>query len=80
MRRVAVGAVLAALCAAPALADVSRIDTDGDGRASYAEMVTVYADLSEETFAEIDTNDDDFVDGAEFDAAVEAGLLAAPAH
>lgn len=34
MRRVAVGALVVALFAAPALAAVSDMDTDGDGLAS----------------------------------------------
>ena len=77
MRRVAVGAMVAALFAAPAFASVSDIDTDGDNLASFAEMVVVYPDLTEETFAEIDTSGDSFVDEAELAAAVEAGVLTA---
>ena len=75
MRRAAVGAMVAALFAAPVLAAVSDIDTDGDNLASFAEMVAAYPDLTEETFAEIDTSGDTFVDEAELTAAVEAGIV-----
>ncbi|TMV05728.1 hypothetical protein FGK63_16795 [Ruegeria sediminis] len=77
MRRVAVGAMVAALFAAPAFASVSDIDTDGEILASFAEMVVIYSDLTEETFAEIDTSGDSFLDEAELAAAVEAGVLTA---
>lgn len=79
MSRVAVGAMLAALFAAPALAlTVSDIDTDGDGLVSFVEMAAKYPDLTEETFGEIDTSDDSFVDEAELAAALESGLIEEP--
>jgi Ca2+-binding EF-hand superfamily protein len=77
MRRVAVGAMVAALCAAPVLAAVSEIDKDGDALASFEEMVAAYPDLTEMAFGEIDTDDDGYVNEAELVAAVEAGLLTA---
>jgi hypothetical protein len=80
MRRVAAGALVAVLFAAPALAALSDIDTDGDMLASFDELVAVYPDLTEETFADLDTNADGFVDEAELTAAIEADLLAAPAQ
>ena len=75
MSRIAVGAMVAALFAAPAFAAVSDIDTDGDNLASYTELVAVYPDLTEETFAAIDTSGDNFVDDTELTAALEAGTL-----
>lgn len=80
MSRVAACVLVTALFAAPVFAAVSDIDTDGDNLASYEEMVAKYTDLSEEIFAEIDTNDDGFVDDAEMTAAADAALLVEPAQ
>lgn len=79
MRNFAVGAIVAALLAAPVSAAVSDIDTDGDGLASFDEMVVAHPEMTKETFDEVDTSGDGFVDEAEHAAAVEAGLLIAPA-
>lgn len=79
MRRAAVSAILVALFAAPAFAiTVSDVDTDGDSLVSFTEMTVKYPDLTEQAFAEIDTNDDFQVDDAELTAAVEAGLISEP--
>lgn len=75
MRRVAAVTLVAALFAAPALAALSDIDTDGDSLASFDEMAVVYTDLTETVFGEIDTDEDGFVNEAELTAAVEAGVL-----
>jgi predicted RNA-binding protein associated with RNAse of E/G family len=75
MRRIAVGAFAAALFAAPALASMADVDTDGDNMASFSELRTVYTDIYEDLFAEIDTNGDEFVDEAELAEALKAGLL-----
>lgn len=81
MRRLAVGATVATLLAAPAFAlSVSDIDTDGDSLISFAEMAELYADLTEETFAGVDTSDDEFVDENELTAALKAGLIEEPAE
>lgn len=81
MRRVAVGAMVAALFAAPALAlTVSDVDTDGDNMISFAEMAELYPDLSEETFAEVDTGGDALVDETELAAALEAGVIEEPSE
>ncbi|MBK5933101.1 EF hand domain-containing protein [Rhodovulum imhoffii] len=63
------------LAAGAAVAQVE--DVDGDGVYSLDEILAVYPDLTEETFAEIDTNADGVVDADEMAAAVEAGLLGA---
>ncbi len=81
MRRAAVGMVLAALFATPAIAlMVSDVDTDGDSLISFAEMTEQYPDLTEEDFGKIDTNEDGLVDDAELATALEAGLIETPAE
>jgi hypothetical protein len=64
-----------ALCAAPAFAAVSDLDTNGDALASFDEMVFGYPELTAEVLAEIDTDDDGYVNEDELVAAVEAGLI-----
>jgi len=67
-----------ALLAAPAIAQVAAsdiADVDGNGLWSMEELQAAYPDLTEETFAQIDTSGDGQVDMAEYDAAVAAGLL-----
>lgn len=81
MRRAAVGAMVVALFAAPAFSfTVSDVDTDGDGLVSLTEMSVKYPDLTEETFAQIDTSGDRFVDESELTAALEAGTIVKPAE
>lgn len=81
MRRVAVGTMVAALFAAPAVAlTVSDVDTDGDSLISFTEMAVKYPDLSEEAFGDIDTSGDSFVDETELAAALEAGKIKEPAE
>jgi hypothetical protein len=75
MRRVAVGALVASLCALPALAQMSDVDADGNGMASFDEVVAIYPSVAEEDFAAMDTNADGFLDEAEMTAAIEAGSL-----
>lgn len=81
MRRAAVGAIMAALIAAPAFAlMVSDVDTDGDSLISFTEMAVMYPDLTEEAFGEVDTSDDSFVDETELTAALESGMIEEPAE
>lgn len=81
MRRAAVGTMIAALIAAPALAlTVLDIDTDGDSLISFTEMAVMYPDLTEEVFGEVDTSDDTFVDETELAAALESGVIVDPAE
>ena len=75
MSRVAVGALVAALFAAPAMAAISDMDTDGDSLVTYDEMLVAYPDLAEDVFFEIDTSGDGFIDEAELTAALDAGTL-----
>ena len=75
MRRLAI-AIAAALFAVPVVAlTVSDVDTDGDNLISFAEMMVLYPDLTEEAFADVDTSDDEFVDGDELASALESGLI-----
>lgn len=56
-------------------AAVADVDTDGDGVASFTELLAVYPTLTEEGFSAIDANGDGVVDEAEMTAAVEGGLI-----
>ncbi len=75
MSRVAVGALLATFVAFSANAMSAEIDTDGDGKASLAELQVVYPELTEELFQDIDTDADGFVNGEEMAIAVETEML-----
>ncbi len=81
MRRVAIGATVVAMFAAPAFAiTISEVDTDGDSLASFTEMAEIYPELTEAQFGEVDTSDDNFVDETELAAALQAGTIAEPAE
>jgi len=72
-------AMTTAFLAAPAFAQVAASDipdVDGNGLWSLEELQAGYPDMTEETFAQIDTSGDGQVDMAEYDAAVAMGLLA----
>ncbi len=66
---------IGALLAGGALAAVADLDTDGDGVASFTELLAVYPTLTEEGFGAIDVNGDGVVDEAEMAAAIDAGLI-----
>lgn len=53
------------------------MDTDQDGLYSLAEMRTEYSNLTEEQYAELDTNKDEAVDVDELTAAIADGILPA---
>lgn len=61
--------------AGAAFAAVADVDTDGDGVASFTELLAVYPTLTEEGFSAIDTNADGVVDDVEMTAAQEGGLI-----
>ncbi|WP_066707377.1 hypothetical protein [Celeribacter ethanolicus] len=63
------------LLAAPAFAQSTLVDSDGNGTFSMAEMRAVYPDLSEETFAAIDADASGEVSIEELAAAQTNGLL-----
>lgn len=75
MRRAAVGALVAILFSVPAFAQMADLDTDGDGMASFDEVISVYNSVTEDTFGAMDTNGDGALDEAEMTAAVDAGTL-----
>lgn len=54
-----------------------EMDTDQDGLYSMAEMLTEYADLTEEQYGALDTNNDGAVDADELAAAIDGGVLPA---
>lgn len=56
---------------------ITEVDADGDGMASFDEMLVTLPDLTEETFSLIDTNGDGMVDADEYAAGQEAGMLPA---
>lgn len=58
-----------------AATDLTKIDTDGDGMYSFAEMLVAYPDLGETTFNAVDVNGDGMLNEAELTAAIEAGVL-----
>lgn len=54
-------------------------DADGSGAWSLAELQVVLPELTEDTFATIDTSADGEVDEAELATAVNAGIVTLPA-
>ncbi|ATG49839.1 calcium-binding protein [Celeribacter ethanolicus] len=66
---------LTLLLAAPAFAQSTLVDSDGNGTFSMAEMRAVYPDLSEEAFAAIDADASGEVSIEELAAAQTNGLL-----
>jgi hypothetical protein len=50
-------------------------DTDGDGSYSMEEMIAAYPDLTEEQFADIDSNEDGVIDPAELEEAIELDMI-----
>jgi hypothetical protein len=75
----AVLGIATALASGPALAGVTEADGDGDQRASFAELTALYPDLGKADFVKIDADSDGFVTDAEWDTAVESGLIDTPA-
>ena len=71
-------AALATSVAFSASAMTAKIDTDGDGMASLAELQVSYPDLTEVLFQEIDTDSDGLINDEEMAIAVELGNLSDP--
>lgn len=67
-------AIMIAL-AVPAVAQDVAIDINGDGMYSYAELRAALPDISEDTFAILDTSGDGLLDADEIAAGTSAGLL-----
>ena len=64
-----------ALLATPVLAQDADIDINGDGMYSYPELQAVLPNMSEDTFALLDTSGDGLLDADEIAEGVAAGLL-----
>lgn len=75
MSSVAIGAFLATVAACSAFAMSAEIDTDGDGKASLAELQATFPGLTDDLFQEIDADADGFVDDEEMMIAVETEIL-----
>lgn len=54
-----------------------EIDANGDGVVTVEEMQAVFPDMTAETFASLDSNDDGALDDAELIAGQEQGLIPA---
>lgn len=54
-------------------------DTDGSGSWSLVELQAVWTDMTEEAFTGVDTSADGAVDAVELQAALDNGVLTAPA-
>lgn len=67
-------AILAAAAAAFAMTDM---DSDGDGNLSMQEFMTAYPELSALEFEATDVDGNGLIDGDEYAAAVDAGVLPA---
>lgn len=80
MKRIAILLVplaFASVATAQTLPEVA--DTDGNGTWSLVELQAVWTDLTEEGFAAVDTNVDGAVDATELQAALDGGVIVAPA-
>lgn len=79
MTRTSFAAAIFTLIAAPAMAIVAEIDTDGDGTYSLSEVQTAMPDMTVDAFNALDVNADGLLDADEVAAAIEAGFLPDPA-
>ena len=77
MTKLSVAALVLIAAAASAQEADPNIDVNGDGFYSYPELGSVYPDLTDAQFTEMDTTGDGLLDMAEVVAAQEAGLMPA---
>ncbi|SFK10407.1 hypothetical protein [Celeribacter neptunius] len=75
MKKIAFTLGALTLAAAPAFAQTELVDSDENGTYSMAEMLVAYPDMSEETFAAIDTDESGEISIEELAAAQTDGLL-----
>ena len=73
----AVAAGALGFAATLANAEMSDLDTDGDGSVSYTELLLAVPELTETDFAALDVDQSGSLDAAEYDAATGAGLIPA---
>jgi len=74
MTRTFLTAAIVALTGTTAFA-LTEVDTNGDGMASYDELLAAVPELTEDAFTLIDANGDGMVDAEEYAAAQEAGMI-----
>ncbi|WP_051332463.1 EF-hand domain-containing protein [Cucumibacter marinus] len=58
-----------------AVYDFATLDADASGGITFDEIATIVSDATEESFAEIDTNEDGMVSQDEFTAYIDAGTM-----
>ncbi|MEM9754794.1 MAG: hypothetical protein AAF914_02310 [Pseudomonadota bacterium] len=58
-------------------ATMAELDADGDGMASYEEVLAVLPDMAEETFTLVDIDEDGLLSEDELIAGQEVGLIPA---
>lgn len=75
MKKVLITTTAVLVLTGAAFAALTDVDTDGDGVASFPEMLAIYPTLTEEGFSTIDANGDGVIDEAEMAAAVDGGLI-----
>ncbi len=82
MRKLALGLIVAGLLSTSAFAQTALtfadVDTDGDGRLSYEELVVVWPDLTQEEFANADVEAVGSVTPEQLGALQPAAVPAAP--
>ncbi len=83
MKKIALGLVALSLASSAALAQTpltfADVDTDGNGELSYAELVQVWSDLTEEEFNAADLNMSGGLDPDELNT-LQPSTLPAPAE
>ncbi len=75
MKKVLIALTTTFALSSAGFAAMSDVDTDGDGVASFTELLAVYPTLTEDGFSAIDANADGVIDEAEMTAAQDAGLI-----
>lgn len=76
-KHIAIVLGLGVMAASALSATAGEIDSNGDGLMTIDEVQAVFPDVTAESFAEVDTNDDGALDDAEMVAGQEQGLIPA---
>lgn len=76
-KHIAIVLGLGVMAASTLGATAGEIDSNGDGLMTIDEVQAVFPDVTAESFAEVDTNDDGALDDAEMVAGQEQGLIPA---
>ncbi|MDZ4087508.1 MAG: EF-hand domain-containing protein [Tabrizicola sp.] len=81
MKRFAIALAPLALASAAFAQTLPEVaDPDSSGNWSLVELQAVWTDLTEDTFKAIDTSADGAVDATELQAALDGGVITAPAE